>query len=80
MAAVKETVEGTGGASIGEVLERHPATQGLGSVVGLVYLALRHGLRQEGHEKVRFEEEDGSIRVAAIPRWYFDDAAVEEMQ
>jgi len=62
------------------VLERHPATQGLGSVVGLVYLALKHGVRQDGSEEVRFEEEDGSIRLATVPRWHFDPAAVKEMQ
>lgn len=80
IAAVGETVGRAGGASIGKVLERHPATQGLGSVVGLVYLALKHGVRQDGSEEVRFEEDDGSIRLATVPRWHFDAAAVKEMQ
>ena len=69
-----------GGASIRRVLERYPATQGLGSVVGLVYLALKHGVRRDGSEEVRFEEDDGSIRLAKVPRWHFDAAAVKEMQ
>lgn len=77
--AVSETVEVAGSASISKVLERHPATQGLGSVVGLVYLAARYGVRREGREQVSFEEEDGSIRVATVPRWHFDVVAVEEM-
>lgn len=79
MEAVRETVEVTGGASIGKVLERHPATQGLGSIVGLVYLALRHGLRQEGRERISFEEEGGGIRLATIPRWHFDPMSAKEM-
>lgn len=78
--AVKETVEEAGGSSISKVLERHPATQGLGSIVGLVYLAMRHGVAQGGREQVSFEEEDGSIRLATIPRWHFDPTAVKEMQ
>lgn len=80
MEAVRETVEVTGGASIGGVLERHPATQGLGSIVGLVYLALRHGLKQEGRERISFEEEGGGIRLSTIPRWHFDPMAAKEMQ
>ena len=62
------------------MLERHPATQGLGSVVGLVYLALKHGVRQDGREQVSFEEDGGGMRLATIPRWHFDAAAVKEMQ
>ena len=79
MAAVEETVGVAGGASIGKVLNRHPATQGLGSVVGLVYLAMRHGVRQDGREQVSFEEDGGGVRLATIPRWHFDAAAVKEM-
>ena len=45
-----------------------------------MYLALKHGVRQDGSEEVRFEEDDGSIRLATVPRWHFDAAAVKEMQ
>ena len=51
----------------------------MGSVVGLVYLAMRHGVRQDGREQVSFEEDGGGVRLATIPRWHFDAAAVKEM-
>ena len=43
---VDETVDALGPSTLGAVLDRHPATQGVASVVGLVMLAERHGTRQ----------------------------------
>lgn len=70
----------TGQATISEVLGKHPATQGLGSVVGLVYLAMRFGIRLKGREPVSYEEDDGTVRAATVPTWAFDKHAVEAMQ
>ena len=78
--AIAEAVHKQGKPSIADVLTHHPATQGLASVVGLVYLAMRFGVQLDGRETVRFEEEDGAVRVAAIPLWTFDTTSVEEMR
>lgn len=58
-------------ASIAEVLARYPATQGLGSVVGLLSLACRYGVRGEGTETVAWTGGDGCRRRARIPRYFF---------
>lgn len=78
--AIAEAVHKQGKPSIADVLTHHPATQGLASVVGLVYLAMRFGVQLDGRETVRFEEEDGSVRAAAITLWTFDTTSVEEMR
>ena len=80
-AAVRATVAASenGQARISEVLAHHPATQGLGSVVGLLYLAMRFGVQLVGRERVEFEEEDGYVRSATVPVWAFDETAMEAM-
>lgn len=57
--------------SIGQVLERKPAEQGLGSVVGYLSLATRHGVIGEEHEAVRWKGGDGHWRQARIPLVWF---------
>jgi hypothetical protein len=58
--------------SIGNVLERFPAEQGLGSVVGCVALGSRHGTVIAGRdESVRWRGEDGEERHARIPLIHF---------
>lgn len=58
--------------SIGAVLERFPAEQGLGSVVGYIALASRHGmLVADRFESVGWRGEDGHARHARIPLLYF---------
>jgi len=58
-------------ASIGDVLERFPATQGLGSVVGLLALGSRHGIKGDSVEAVSWVGEDDQRRRARIPKIYF---------
>jgi len=58
-------------ASIGEVLARFPATQGLGSVVGLVALGSRYGHKANESEKIIWCGEDEQQRSATIPIIYF---------
>lgn len=53
--------------SVGDVLERFPATQGVASVVGLISLAGAHGVRDDGDEPVSWDGADGVRRRAAIP-------------
>ena len=58
-------------ASISEVLDRFPAEQGLGSIVGLVALASRHGIRGRRQEVVMWTGSDEEVRAARIPIMYF---------
>lgn len=58
-------------ASIGEVLRAFPASQGLGSVLGLLALGARHGIVAEKAETVTWIGGDGITRQARIPLIYF---------
>ncbi len=59
-------------ASIGEVLERFPAEQGLGSVVGYVALGVKHGELVPGEpETVSWLGQDEALRRARVPTIYF---------
>ncbi|MDN5683278.1 DUF3375 domain-containing protein [Corynebacterium glyciniphilum] len=58
-------------ATIATVLQYHPASQGLASVVGLLHLAIRHGSPGRGTEPVSWDDGDGRHRTARIPRWIF---------
>lgn len=57
--------------SIGQLMLRFPAMQGLGTVVGYVALGARHGERTSELETVAWEERDGNSRKARIPLIYF---------
>ena len=71
-------------ASIGDVLEHFPAEQGLGSVVGLLALGSRHGIRGaesggDGVETVAWVGEDDQGRRARIPKIYFLRDRLDEL-
>ncbi len=71
-------------ASIGDVLQHFPAKQGLGSVVGLLALASRHGIRGaesgiEAVETVAWVGEDDQGRRARIPKIYFLRDRLDEL-
>lgn len=57
--------------SIGEALERFPAEQGLGSVVGYVALGVKHGELTGGIETVSWRGKDETQRKARVPTIYF---------
>ena len=80
--AIRQTVSDSGPCTIAQVLQAHPPTQGLASVVGLVHIADQHPLPavREASEKVTWTEEDGTVRAAQIPTMYFDHTTVEELQ
>ena len=61
-----------------DVLAAYPAEQGLGSVVGLVALGVRHGTVSEQMEHVAWEGADGIARRARIPRIFFTRAEFED--
>jgi archaellum component FlaC len=66
-------------ASVGDVLYRFPATQGLGSVVGLVHLAYLFGERESQTESVSWQGLDGAHRSASIDKWYFFRERIDEL-
>lgn len=68
---VRDVLHRQSQASIGEVLAVFPAEQGLGSVIGYVALAARHGERTSGSEVVSWEGEDRVARRATVPIIYF---------
>jgi hypothetical protein len=58
--------------SIGGVLTERPAEQGLGSIIGYLSLATRHGVVAEGeHEVITWRGKDGHTRHARIPLVWF---------
>lgn len=65
--AVRDTVTSEGGsATITQVLSKHPASQGLGSIVGLLHLGLEHGLSGKYTGRVPWEE-GNSVRFGLSP-------------
>jgi len=66
-------------ASIADVLNRFPAAQGLGSVVGLLALGSRHGIEGNSHETVAWTGEDNQHRSARIPRIFFLRGRMDEL-
>jgi hypothetical protein len=78
-ANVRGVLETLSQASIHDVLERHPATQGLGSVVGLIALGSRHGLTSESHETVSWVGSDDQQRSARIPKIFFLRERMDEL-
>lgn len=58
--------------SIRQVLDVHPAEQGLGSIIGFLSLATRHGIVSDGEvEEVSWQGGDGQWRHARIPLVWF---------
>lgn len=70
-ANIQAVLAGCSQASIADVLTEFPATQGLGSVVGLVALGSRHGLKSELTEMVSWTGGDDRPRSARIPKIFF---------
>lgn len=58
-------------ASIRDILDRFPAEQGLGSVIGYVALGAKHGEVTEDSQVVAWTGHDGMARQARLPAIYF---------
>jgi hypothetical protein len=71
---VNSAVAELGTATVGQVLERYPATQGVASVVGLVVLAMRTGQACPGSEVVSWDSLRGAPRLAEVPLRRFTEA------
>ena len=67
-------VEARATPSVGEILDRFPATQGLASVVGLLSRANTHGeVDPDEREVLTWSGIDGTGRTATIRRHYFTE-------
>nr|WP_314744744.1 DUF3375 domain-containing protein [uncultured Corynebacterium sp.] len=64
------SVDKRGQATIGDVLQDYPATQGLASVVGLLYFAMANGIALESLETVTWDD-NGTPMQAVITGWLF---------
>jgi len=65
--------------SIGQVLDRYPAAQGLGSVVGYMQLATRYASPTDQRETVRWKGGDGVWRRSDAPLFYFSKECADEL-
>ncbi|MBA8806767.1 DUF3375 domain-containing protein [Promicromonospora sukumoe] len=70
---VNDTVDRAGRATVGSVLDAHPATQGAASVVGLLTLAEQHGTPTGEREDVGWRSSRGVPRRAALPQHQFEE-------
>lgn len=76
---VRAVLEQRAQASIGQVLARFPAEQGLGSVVGYVALGVKHGERTAESEVVHWLGKDEVARHARLPAIYFVRERYDEL-
>jgi hypothetical protein len=65
--------------SIGQILESHPAEQGLGSIIGYVAIGSSHGIVTKERESVVWHGNDRQQRHATIPRIFFVKASSHEI-
>lgn len=70
---VSAVVAQIGAATIGDVLDRRPATQGLASVVGLLILAEEHASAIGGTETVRWVSRSGVPQLGRVPHHLFKE-------
>jgi len=78
-ANVRGALEKLSQASIHDVLEQYPAAQGLGSVVGLITLGSRYGIKSENRETVSWVGNDALRRSARIPEIFFLRERIDEL-
>jgi hypothetical protein len=65
--------------TIGQILVRFPAPQGLGTVVGYLHLATRNAVATDSREDIGWEGLDGTWRYASAPLFYFVQERVHEL-
>lgn len=78
-ANVAEALRTRGSATVAAVLQDHPATQGLASIVGLLVLADERGMSDDGVEQVEWTSMAGVHRAATIPKLTFTTKSTEEL-
>jgi hypothetical protein len=70
-ANVAATMSSRRAPSVSDVLDRHPATQGLASVVGLLVLGYEHGVASGATELVTWEGPGSHVRQGVVPELIF---------
>ena len=78
-ANVRNVLEKFSQASIYDILEQYPASQGLGSVIGLITLGSRYGIKSENRETVSWVGNDSQRRSAQIPKIFFMRERMNEL-
>ena len=78
-ANVRDLLETYTQVSICDVLDHHPAEQGLGSVIGLIALGSRHGFKANDQETVSWVGNDLVQRSAKIQKFYFIRERMDEL-
>jgi hypothetical protein len=73
-AAVNDVVAHRGAATLSEVLDAHPATQGVASVIGLMVLGERHGRPLPGSREMVWRSPTGRERRGLVPDYLFERA------
>ncbi|MDO5534047.1 MAG: DUF3375 domain-containing protein [Propionibacteriaceae bacterium] len=71
--AVAATLSEVPGPTVADVLVRFPATQGLASVVGLLWLATEYALRTPGEEVWSWTSPGGRTKNVRAPRYVFGE-------
>lgn len=66
-------------ASIADILQQFPAAQGLGSIVGLLALGSRHGVKANLTEPVAWKTDQEETRSARIPKIFFLRERINEL-
>lgn len=65
--------------TLGELLERFPATQGFGTVVGYITLGTKHGTVGSGSQVVCWTGRDGVARSAELPDIHFTQEQIRSV-
>lgn len=68
---INDVLERRGAVTIAEILEEHPATQGVASVVGLLVLAENQARELSGEEPVSWKSSQGVARHGVVPHYLF---------
>ncbi|MGQ4538091.1 DUF3375 domain-containing protein [Dermabacteraceae bacterium P7074] len=69
---VNSVLSDRGQATVADVLREYPASQGLASVIGLMFLATQFAQRREGDsELIGWEDASGTPYAARIPAFFF---------
>jgi len=76
---VRNVLEKFSQVSIYDILEQYPASQGLGSVIGLITLGSRYGIKSENRETVSWVGNDSQMRSAQIPKIFFMRERMNEL-
>lgn len=71
--AVAATLADAPTATVGDVLARFPATQGLATIVGMALLATENAIRAAGEETWSWESRSGRRKTVSAPRYVFSE-------